>query len=652
MPAVPNATTSVNAAAGALAAGAELCCLLMPCPTNADLTPRLFGGVKAVFEQHGYCEGVEYAALHVQNTGKSLLVVGMPIATAGAVSRENNGGNTGTSAVTVAAGSDGVLSEHDGVVKVVTGGTIGTDQIVLSVSMDGGTTFKRVRLGTSTSYVVPYLGVTVSFAAGTLVAGDTVLTWFGSGPRASTASWQTARENLAAQTKLFRSIMLMGDMQDANDANAFNTQLNAYETTDKRFVYGRAGIVDRLPLAALSQVSVSMTGSPSLTFAEVGATGDTITRSAGSWITDGFQVGDVITVAGSASNNVTGPIASLTATVITLGTTDLVDEGPVSSVTVTASPGLTFANSGDTVTRNRGSWLTDGFRAGDSVTVAGSSGGTNDGTFVVDTVTALVLTFVAGGVDADEVAASSAVTFNAGQTKAVWMAAQDAAFETVDNAPRLDLSAGRGRVLSPFTQWRFRRPISWAASLREYQHDVHVTTWQVSDGPIGFDLHDAQGNLVEWDDRVDGGAGSAARFTTARTWTSRGRNAYITQSLTRATEGSLQQLTNNEAVLNVVQTTVQSATENVIGRSLELNDDGTATTDALNVIQSEVNSALELAVLKDRGEGKRASSAVFTPSSDDILNVVDAVFTSTTRVVLRGVVHTVSNSIQVASGGQ
>jgi hypothetical protein len=89
-------------------------------------------------------------------------------------------------------------------------------------------------------------------------------------------------------------------------------------------------------LSIRGSYSVSMTGSPNLTFAEVGATGDTITRSAGSWITDGFAINDTITVAGSASNNVTGRIAGLTATALTLDATDLANEGPVGSVTVTA----------------------------------------------------------------------------------------------------------------------------------------------------------------------------------------------------------------------------------------------------------------------------------------------------------------------------
>ncbi len=78
-----------------------------------------------------------------------------------------------------------------------------------------------------------------------------------------------------------------------------------------------------------------------LTFAEVGATGDTITRAGGSWITDGLAVGDIVTISGTSLNNVTGAIAALSATVLTFGTTDLAAETP-SAGAVTVSSGKTY----------------------------------------------------------------------------------------------------------------------------------------------------------------------------------------------------------------------------------------------------------------------------------------------------------------------
>lgn len=72
---------------------------------------------------------------------------------------------------------------------------------------------------------------------------------------------------------------------------------------------------------------VTMAGAPTLTFAEVGATSDTITRSAGSWLTDGFAVGMTVSVRGTQFNNISAAtITALTATVMTLDATDLTAE--------------------------------------------------------------------------------------------------------------------------------------------------------------------------------------------------------------------------------------------------------------------------------------------------------------------------------------
>ena len=656
MATIPGATTTVVETAVAVASGLDTICVFSPVPDNADYIPRLYGNATAVHAYHGYCPGVEYVALHAQFTRKNFLFCGLPIATAGAVGREDTSGNTGTSVTTVAAGGDGVLFEHDGEVTVVTGGTIGTSQIVLDVSADGGTSTKRVRLGVANSYAIPHLGVTISFLAGTLVAGDMIHSWHGSGPRSNAAAWALARAKLADQQRGFRSIMLSQDLVNNTEAAAYLAQIKAYKTENDRSVYGRASLLDRLPLAELSTTAVAMTGSPNITFAEVGATGDTITRSAGSFVTDGFVAGQIITIAGSVSNDMTTAvaIATVTALVITLDTDDLVDEGPVAGVTITGATTVTFAEvgaTGDTITRSAGSWLADGFRVGDVLTIADSA--SNDATHSsgVTDVTATVITL-----DDDDLAAelirADTVSIAAGQTKAVWIAALDAAI-TVDAERRIDLSVGRGRFASPFTAWNFRYPAGWAASLREYSHDLHISTWQKDHGPTGFDLYDSDGALAEYDDRVDGAAATAARFTSFRSWANGPRGAFIARSLTRASDSSLLVNTSNCAVVNLVENLVQAATENFIGRSIVLNDDGTATTAELAVLEKEVNAALKISVLADlKGEGPRASKAVWTASTSDVLNVAEPVLTGTCELILNGKIHTVNTTVRVLSGGQ
>lgn len=653
MVSIPRATTRVQDQAGVAASGLDVICVWSPCAAGDDLLPRLYGSAKAIYDVHGYCEGVEYAALHEQYARKPILFMPLPVDTLGAVSRENKTGNTGTSVTTVTAGGTGVLAEHDGAVRVVTGGTIGTDQILLEYSADGQRTWKKYRLGTANSFAIPFFNVTMAFAAGTLVAGDVIHTWHGSAPRAATADWATARANLAAQQKGFRSILNCQDLQSDTEASAYVTQLNAYETENERFVYGRASVYDRKPFAEMSRVTVRMT-TANVTFAEVGATADTITRATGSFITDGFAAGMRIDVSGSASNNFTNAlITGVSALVLTLDTQDLVAEGPVAGVTITGSPAVTFAEvgaTGDTITRSSGSWLTDGFRVGDLIDVNASSNDFSDA--LVTGVTATVLTLDTQDLAA-EVSRADAITISAGQTKAQWMAEIDAEFSSIDDQFRVDLAAGRGRALSPFSGWFMRRSPAWAASIREYQHDLHIATWRKSNGPFDdFSLTDEDGILEEWDDRVDGEAASAARFTSFRTWANGQEGTFITLSLTRAEEGSLLGLTHNVAVVNLACTTVQLNTEDAaIGVTLILNSDGTATADSLAAIKSQVDNALELALLTSRGEGQRASFASWEPDADVLFNVPTPTMTGTTRLLLNGTVHSVTTAVQVQTAG-
>ena len=641
---LPSASNTLATGAAASVSGSDLICLVGPVPSSYDAVPRLFGSASAVYSQHGYSELTEYAARHADETGLPFLVIGIPIATPGAVGRDDVSGNTGACVTTVTAGADGVLCEHDGVLTVITGGTVGTDQIILGLSMDGGTSTKRIRLGTATSYVIPYFGVTISFTSASLVAGDTIHTWHGSGPLADSDGWSDAFDALEAQQLQPRTMLLFGDMPSDTEVAALLVLLNAHETSADRFLLARCSVLDRLPLASMASGTHRMTAA-NVTFAEVGATGDTIVRATGSWATDGFATGDMLTITGSASNNATHTAkATVTnATTITLDTDDLVAEGPVANVTIVGTPSLTFADATDTVVRaggSPGSWLDDGFRVGDSVVITGTA--SNNGTFAVTAVTATTLTFEADDL-ADEVIRITTPTIAAGQTKATWMAAITTEFASIDDDEHVDLSAGKARKYSPYTGWHLRIPAAWDASLREYQHDLHIATWRKLDGPTGASLYDSDGQLVEWDDRVDGGAASAARFTSYRTWANGPNGAFIAQSLTRALDSSLLVQTHNTLVVNRARAVCQAATESAIGRSLSLNSDGTATTESLREIESYVNAALAKDLLGNaKGEGPRVSNVTWSAATDDVLNVPEAAMNGTLTIYLLGTIHTIN----------
>lgn len=649
---LPSANVSLDDEAGAFAGSTGYIAVLACVEQNADLTPRVFASGKSLLAQHGFSDGASYVASHVGETRKPVLFVGLPTAAVGVLGSQDSTGVFGTSKVSVAAGAHGILAAVDAIFTVVNGGIVGTDQITGTLSLDGGRTEKNIRLGTATSYAIPYVGITISFTAGTLIAED-VYTFRSTAPMWDQAGLQAAREALGAQLKLVRTFLLIGDCRDSDDADDFVTELNAYETTHQRFVVGRMSVKDRSPLAKKSKIKKRMSGTPSLTFAEVGATGDTITRDTGSFVTDGFAVNDLITVAGTAMNNfVDAKITNVSATVLTLDTQDLVAETiQDEDVTIVGSEALTFAevgSTGDTVTRSAGSWVDDGFAIGDVVSFTGTA--LNNVTGTITNVTATVLTF--GSTDlAAEAIAGWRVSCAKVQTMAAWVSASDSEFAGIDEDRRPDLALGRGRKLCPITGWKFRRPASWHASIREYQHDVHIPTWRKADGPLaGVDLEDEDGNVVEFDERTDGG-GLAGRFTCMRTYGNGPRGAFIAMSLTRASEGSLLSRTHNMQVANLACTVVQAATEDAIGQVLVLQSDGTATDAALAVLEERVNSALQIALLQDKGEGQRASSAVWKASRNDVLNVTGATLNGVLSLLLNGTLEKINTSVRVQTAG-
>ncbi len=647
---IPSVDTTITDQPVAAATGLDVLTVIAPVPLHADATPRIYAGSDGARSFHGYAPGVDYLAIHASETRKPVIFVGIPIETPGVVGSVDDSGVTGTSRVTVAAGPSGALDEIEGVVRVVTGGTVGTNGIVLSVSADGERTTKRVRLKTATSYTFPDLGVTVTFGTGTLVADD-VFTFATTAPKGDGDGIAAARAALAAQMKKSRSWLVVGDAANATEVGDVTTEINAFATENKRFSLARVQVRDRLPLGKMSRSRKRMTGSPTLTFAEVGVTGDTITRSVGSWITDGFEQGDTITVDGSVSNDGDYVIASLTATVITLGSEDLTAEGPVADVGVVGSHTITFAEvglTGDTITRSGGSWLDDGFRADDEITVDGSV--SNDGTFTIAGVTATVITLGADDLTPESIQ-SHAFSIEAAKTFEDWAADLDTDFASVDDQRRIDLGMGKRRKKSPITGWRFRRPVQWAASVREYQHDVQVATYEVDLGSLdGWSGVDAHGNLEEFDDEAHGG-GSSGRFTSFRSWDGEDPS-YISLSLTRADENSLLSRTHNMHVANVMCSTIQAEGKLSIGKNLVLNPDGTATEAALGRIESAVNTAIALNLLSSGKEGPRASPGTrWVATRGDVLNIPGAHLRGKGTLNLNGTIEHFDTEILVPTGG-
>ena len=118
----------------------------------------------------GYGPLVEAAAL-VTQSGGTVLAMKLPTVTAGSF---QSGGvqftGSGTSVIT-ATGTP--YDTYYIQFVCVTGGTIGSTGITFKISLDAGRNFGSVlTLGTASTYVIPNTGVTLNFAAGTLVAAD------------------------------------------------------------------------------------------------------------------------------------------------------------------------------------------------------------------------------------------------------------------------------------------------------------------------------------------------------------------------------------------------------------------------------------------------------------------------------------------------
>lgn len=323
-------------------ASADEYCLVAGCTSSGtSYAPAIYRNASSLITAYGYGPAVEYAAYHFQRTGKPIIFAKLPSTVAGANSAVDIDAVAGTSVITLTGTP---RDSFQGIFTCTVGGTIGVTGIEFTYSLDGGkTTVGPVNLGTATTYLLPNSGITLAFAAGTLIAAD-VAKWRSTEPRWSGANLTTLFDTLLAGNLEFRAAMIVGECDAGSDATEVQTELERWEA-DHRYAFallsGRFG-----PRGELNARPARMVGGPTLTFAEVGSTGDTITRSAGSWTADGFAIGDRITITGAIdpqNNLVNAAIVGLSATVITLGSDDLVAEVATADCAVTGyEPAATY----------------------------------------------------------------------------------------------------------------------------------------------------------------------------------------------------------------------------------------------------------------------------------------------------------------------
>jgi hypothetical protein len=168
----------------------------------------------------------EDAAYFMPNAKKPVLLIRASASTAAAYGTLDDDGVAGTSVVTASATTP--LDDYNLVFKVVHGGTIGVAGITYTYSLDGGkTTSPITALGTATAaaFNAPVVntasGVSLDFAAGTLIAGDTVTV--------STTGARMTNSDLVTALEALRVSKLPWDMVLVTDCPASSTTIATLE---------------------------------------------------------------------------------------------------------------------------------------------------------------------------------------------------------------------------------------------------------------------------------------------------------------------------------------------------------------------------------------------------------------------------------------
>lgn len=656
---LPSATTTIVPQGAGIATGIELATIWGCVPQNADMTPRLWYDGDAFESFHGPGQTLDQLTVFIANTLKPALVVPLPISTPGIISWQKQAGS-GTCTATMGVGSDGSLEHVDGALRVVRGGTIGTDQIQLEYSLDSGNSWRLFRLGTATSYTIPRTGQAISFSPGTLVAEEEILYWTSTAPTPADADIATAKDALAAQGEQSRAWYLIRDMEQEQDISAYKLAVDSYDTVDKRPLQAYAALrraKERHGYAAqLSQIRTYMQGDPQVDFDE-GPPG-TATRQSGDFLTDGFVSGDFAHITDTDDNDVDGALIDTAAsTVLTFNVSHTAVNETNTEPTIFAAPGLEFVDGGgsdDTLVRNRGSWTAEGFKVGQTFTVTGTL--SNDGDYPITGVTATTITVATGSFTAEAIS-SWGVAIVVSVVYPVDVAAMDAEFATITGDEKLEISYGRIWYPSPANGgMRLRYSVALHDLCRTFapDRDLSETTWEKGAGRLqNWGVIDANGIPFEYDERIHRAA-LASEFTCARTWSSAGLVPYIARSLTRY--GGSDALTQSEKarVTQLGRTIVQQSTENITGSvfvKLPPNELGQQflAPSAIGVIESKINTELRRQMLGTtrRGQGPRVSSVSWTAARNDDFSGPNPVLNGRLAISTLAVIVEVNTTVEV-----
>lgn len=182
---------------------------------NAPLQTSAPSNITANF---GVGPGPQLATLVAASSGQPVIFIKASTVTAGVLA--------GSVQATVPGGSTSVVSVT-GVpfdtyyfrATVVTGGTVGTPGIQVNLSLDAGRTIYQVlNLGSLSTFAVNNTGLTITFGAGTLVAGD-YFSIVAVEPKWSDSTLTSALQSLVQSVTAFEDVVVAGDVPSSSAVN-------------------------------------------------------------------------------------------------------------------------------------------------------------------------------------------------------------------------------------------------------------------------------------------------------------------------------------------------------------------------------------------------------------------------------------------------
>ena len=243
MASLPTATVRIDLTGGPTVVSTRLGCVIGPVLKGGDIEPFLAGNASQALARYGYCELVEYVTQHIQDTGLPIVVVPLPADAPGTLTAQAVT-TTSTSDCTVSMPPEGIGINCRLQIKVVTGGTVETDEITIAYSLNGGEQWTNVRIGTLSAYTIPHTNAHVAFSVGALVEGEIVYDGIGTAPMYSASDFQVAVDALAASSHFVRNWLCIGTQPNSLAIQFIVDQATRYETQYERYITAKCYVQD------------------------------------------------------------------------------------------------------------------------------------------------------------------------------------------------------------------------------------------------------------------------------------------------------------------------------------------------------------------------------------------------------------------------